>query len=678
MKTKHTNSFYKTAGRTALCLFACTVMQQATAQVDLRIKQAEQYYAAGDFLTAANLYEQYLKPSAKEKPKADFPLNAKHGRQGSSMGKGVTKNDLLYKQAESYRLAHYLPQAAERYKAVAAADMANYAHALYWYAVCQRALGNTTAAEESLNEFLAKATANDPYRAAAENELATLKFVKQQTVRPDTVMYTFNKFTLSAGAEKGAFAPLHIGGDQFIITGTEKDTVAQAGVNPNHNRLYAVSLANNVLHVSEPVALGADAYTNQGAATISADGKHLYFTQWKTENGKQVFAVYHATKTAEGWSAAAEVSTVNKGGSSKHPQLSADGQYLFFSSNREGGKGGYDIWYASVNADGSVGEAVHTGAAINTAHDEQTPFYHSATKTLVFATDGKAGMGGFDLFTAKGEGNNWSTIENMGYPVNSVRDDVYFFTSDKQNLLKNAVFSSDRGSECCLETYTVTKAPKKKIFTGKVVDKKDNQPVANAIVLINANGKQLKVTTDANGRYTTEIETDADGTVTVSKHRYAEKQSGINIINTDESDWSSTKFTNNDIVLDRKIILTPETVVTVYFDFDKHNIKPDAAFKLDSLYDILVKNPGAIVQISGYTDGLGSEEYNKILSDKRAKACADYLMAKGVDSARISFESFGACCPVEMELINGRDNADGRAKNRRGLINISYPPKEEE
>ena len=78
----------------------------------------------------------------------------------------------------------------------------------------------------------------------------------------------------------------------------------------------------------------------------------------------------------------------------------------------------------------------------------------------------------------------------------------------------------------------------------------------------------------------------------------------------------------------------------------------------------------ATIQISGYTDGRGTEEYNKILSDKRAKACADYLIQKGIDSTRITFESFGACCPIEMELLNGRDNADGRSKNRRALINI--------
>lgn len=92
--------------------------------------------------------------------------------------------------------------------------------------------------------------------------------------------------------------------------------------------------------------------------------------------------------------------------------------------------------------------------------------------------------------------------------------------------------------------------------------------------------------------------------------------------------------------------------------------------QLDSIYNVLVETPSTKVQISGYTDGLGSVEYNKKLSDKRAKACADYLIAKGIEASRISFESFGACCPVEMELINGRDNPDGRSMNRRALINI--------
>ena len=193
-----------------------------------------------------------------------------------------------------------------------------------------------------------------------------------------------------------------------------------------------------------------------------------------------------------------------------------------------------------------------------------------------------------------------------------------------------------------------------------------------------AAGKTGTVVTDANGQYSFEVEEAVERNITVTKQRYKEKTTAVTITSTDESDWSTDKFTNNDIVLERKIILTPETVVTVYFDFDMSNLKPDATAKLDSIYDILLSNPGAAVQISGYTDGLGTVEYNKILSDKRAKACADYLVGKGLDTARISFESFGECCPLEMEIINGRDNESGRAKNRRGLINISYPPKEEQ
>nr|WP_294903203.1 OmpA family protein [uncultured Lacibacter sp.] len=680
-QTKSTmNTFYKTAGKLFLSSsFTCMLLFQAQAQ-DKRIVQANAYYASGDYYTAAQLYEQFLNPAVKEAPKANFPLNARRNRQESGMGKGITRNDLLYRQAESFRLANYFPQAAERYKSVAENDATTYNDAWYWYAVCQRSLGKYNEAEESINKFLSNTTANNSLKTAAENELQTLKYIKAQLLRPDTVMYSINRTSLAGGNGNGVFAPVHVGGKQFLITSTVKDTAVAEGVNPYHSRVFPATLENNEFKISDAVSFAStDMLANQGTASITANGNSVYFTQWKQVNGKKQAAVYVSTKNADGWSTPVELSSVNKEGfSSKQPFVTTDGKYLFFSSDRPGGAGGFDIWLAPLRTDGTTGEAVNAGAVINTAADEQAPFYHSNSSTLVFSSNGRQGMGGFDLYTSTGWETAWKPVENMGYPVNSVRDDVYYHTTDKSSVLRNAVFSSDRGSECCLETYTLSKAPKKKIISGLVLDKKDNQPVSGATVVLNHNGKNIKAVTDASGRYTMELDADASGTVTVTKHRYSDKQTDVTVMNTDESDWSTSKYINKDIVLDRKIILTPETVVTVYFDFDKHNIKPDAAFKLDSLYDILVKNPGAIVQISGYTDGLGSVEYNKILSDRRAKSCADYLIAKGVDSSRISFESFGECCPLEMEIINGRDNADGRAKNRRGLINISYPPKEEE
>jgi outer membrane protein OmpA-like peptidoglycan-associated protein len=140
--------------------------------------------------------------------------------------------------------------------------------------------------------------------------------------------------------------------------------------------------------------------------------------------------------------------------------------------------------------------------------------------------------------------------------------------------------------------------------------------------------------------------------------------------------WLIDTIYNAPLCLEKKLVIKVENVVTVYFDFDKSLLRDRATQQLDSIYNVLVENPKATIQVSGYTDGLGSVEYNKILSDKRAKACADYLIAKGIDASRISFESFGACCPVEMEMINGRDNPDGRSMNRRALINIDKPAEE--
>ena len=135
--------------------------------------------------------------------------------------------------------------------------------------------------------------------------------------------------------------------------------------------------------------------------------------------------------------------------------------------------------------------------------------------------------------------------------------------------------------------------------------------------------------------------------------------------------WLTDTLFNTVLCVEKKLVIKVENVVSVYFDFDKSDLKDRGIAQLDSIYNVLVENPKATIQISGYTDGRGTVEYNKVLSDKRAKTCADYLIQKGIDSSRVTFESFGACCPVEMELLNGRDNAEGRSKNRRALININ-------
>ena len=192
------------------------------------------------------------------------------------------------------------------------------------------------------------------------------------------------------------------------------------------------------------------------------------------------------------------------------------------------------------------------------------------------------------------------------------------------------------------------------------------------MIMTDKAGKTLRTTTGEDGKYSFVLSGDMQqGQLSVTKDQYNEKTETITVESVDETSWHTDIVKNAAVCIEKKFVLKVENVVTVYFDFDRSLLKERGREQLDSIYNVLMEDTAATIQISGYTDGRGSETYNKKLSDKRAKACADYLIQKGLVSTRISFESFGACCPLEMELINGRDNPDGRSMNRRALINIS-------
>jgi outer membrane protein OmpA-like peptidoglycan-associated protein len=138
----------------------------------------------------------------------------------------------------------------------------------------------------------------------------------------------------------------------------------------------------------------------------------------------------------------------------------SDGRHLLFASDRAGGLGGYDLWSAELDAAGKPLSVQNLGPAINTSSDEEAPFFHPASGTLVFASNGRTGMGGFDLYYAKGSLTKWETPVNFGYPVNDVKDDMYFFSRSKSEyILEDAWFSSDRSAECCLELFSLHLAP---------------------------------------------------------------------------------------------------------------------------------------------------------------------------------------------------------------------------
>jgi outer membrane protein OmpA-like peptidoglycan-associated protein len=633
------------------------------------LQLADQYFAAGEYYTAAYLYEQYLNPLPRNTKDQVFPVYTNKRKPGPDLKK-ISRTAILYKQAESYRLANYWLQADAAYE-----KCPDHIDALYWRAVCERSLGAYAAAEEKLLQYTGAPDTNKQYTEAAEKEWAALQFISKQLARPDTILFTISKIKMAGSHEKGNFAVVPVSGDRYLVSSTKTDSVEVKGTNPHNSHLFFAVMKKDSLAQPTPLALSSTLLNNQGAASISANGNRIYFTQWQKVNGRTVSAIFVITKSNGGWSAPQLLEQVNTNGyNSKQPFCTADGKYLYFASDRPGGAGGFDIWYTPLQADGSAGEPVHTGPVINTERDEQAPFYQTSSNTLVFSTNGRLGMGAFDLFAAKGSGIAWSKPNNMGYPVNSSRDDIYFFAPENKALLAEAIIGSDRGSGCCMETYRVTKTPKNNLLTGLVLDNKTHKPITGAdIVLTTPDGKTRQTSTDITGNYIFDNVDNSlnDFTVKVTKPSFKDTAAVVMITKTDDTNLLTDRLYNTDIYLDKMFVLRPENVVTVFFDFDMHNLKTEAVRKLDSVYNILLEYPSATLQISGYTDGKGSVEYNKILSDKRARACADYFIQKGIPAGRITFESFGACCPLEMELINGRDNPDGRSRNRRALINIT-------
>jgi OOP family OmpA-OmpF porin len=658
--------------RTFLFVLGCLWIVQAQSQTDKRLVLADQYFASGEYFTAADLYGQFLNPTVKSKYHSDFPLNTRRNTD-QWIGRYQNKTDIVLKQADSYRLANFWANALELYKKCFEKDSIKYAGSMYWLAVCQRSIGDYTNAEESLNRFLAMCTQKNEYYNVAIKERQTLQFIKKELSKSDTVLFHVQKINTTFG-DKGIFAPTASNENQYLFTSAYSNQTS-GNINPNHNRLFHSTLTNDGLQTAAPIEIkSVDSSFNQGAASISSDGKHLYYTQWKKENNQTVSSIYFSNKTDKGWSKPQRLYSINQQGhNSKQPFCSADGNYLFFASDRTGGAGGFDIWYAPLLTDGSTGQALNAGAVINSPANEQAPFYHNGSSTLIFASDRSPSMGGFDLFASKGVISQWKAPENMGYPINSSRDDVYFFAGENQNLFNNAIVSSDRGSACCLATYAIVKTDKKKIIKGLVVDCSNKQPIAEAeLQFRDASGKTVTTTTTPDGQYSLDLPDNVKSHLfVISKERYHAKTTEVAITTVNQSNWQADTAINTIICLEKKFVFKAENVVTVYFDFDKSDIKARSARQMDSIYKILTENPTYTLQVSGYTDGKGSTEYNERLSDRRAKSCADYLISRGIDPARISFESFGACCPAEMELVNGRDNENGRAKNRRALININ-------
>jgi outer membrane protein OmpA-like peptidoglycan-associated protein len=408
---------------------------------------------------------------------------------------------------------------------------------------------------------------------------------------------------------------------------------------------------------------------NEGAQCISADGRLLFFTACGRPDGKGSCDIYMSVRKNGNWSQPVNLGVpVNSGAWETQPSVSADGHFLYFTSNRSGGKGKMDIWRAEkigITSDGfpAYGKVINM-EGINTGGDELSPFIHADGKTLYFSSDYWPGMGGKDLFCVNLENDKTSIPVNLGYPINTPADEVGLIVDTEG---ENAFFNSNKAGGRDIYSFSLpqnVQPGKVSYIKGKVFDKKTGTTLLPDIHLFDlANNLELQhiYPSENEGEFLLCLPLGKNYGLTIEKTGYLFCSRNFNL----EHSYSKAKPLDLSIGLDP---IEPGKVTrldNIFFETDSFSLKSESKPQLNEMFTFLTSNPGWIVEIGGHTDNKGSESYNIQLSEKRAAAVVHYLIERGIPYKRLRSKGYGFSKPVA-------DNSteEGRGANRRTEFKI--------
>ncbi len=674
----------------------------AFSQHSFELKSANGFYKKGDYFNAIVNYEIYL---GIRKPRLSYtPYNQKNNvifSKADSADRAdaiINESNLITKEisfrlAESYRYLNHYKKAEKCYARLLKTPDTTYPYARFWYGVSLRCNNNFEASKSEFNTFIYENRGSDARVLMAKKELTTIAFIKNQYENESKKLFTIKKLRGNIAQAEGAYAPILLQNTLIFTSARIVDSVNKFSKTNEHvNHLFYNSIISDdsISGKASMLRFPSRLSINEATAAITPNKKKLFFSRSNTVKAITTTAIFVSDWINDTtWSEPIRSKKVNKFGcNSFQPSVTQDGKYLLFASDREGGLGGFDIWCSQLNADELPDEPFNL-IGINTKEDDESPFYHNKSKTLVFASKGYEGMGGFDLFAAKGDIISIQNSYNLGTPVNSPKDDMYFFSTSPDSLLKSAFISSDRASDCCLEIFSLSKEiilkEYKHNLVGIVSDcNTPNPPIDGGAVYANKNAATFTTITNNSGLFYVE-NGDSVNQITISKEGYVSSTQQVsfpkNIFNQDSND---TVY----ICLKKVVQISPKTNIIklevdsinalvnpmiVYFDFNKSIIRKDAIPVLNKLILILKKYPTPAIElnINGHTDAMGSVAYNIKLGNFRSNAVKKYVVSRGIDTHRIVLKSFGKSLPAAPNTTkNNFDNPKGRALNRRAEILI--------
>ena len=519
--------------------------------------------------------------------------------------------------------------------------------------------GNFNRALETVNEYLSNPKLGEASRKAGEYRKKTFEFALAQEKKNGVRQFAPTNLGDKINSPVSEYFPcLAIDGKEFFFTrkvrGYDEDFFS--AIWDGKDWVKAAPLGGNV-----------NTDENEGAQMISQDGQWLVFAASNRKDGWGGFDIYISYLTPQGWSEGINLGgKINTDQWESQPCLSPDKRDLYFASKRFGGYGGSDIYVSHLRLDGSWSDPENLGPTINTSADEQCPFIHADNQTLFFTSNGLLGYGGTDLFQSrKGPKADWSTPENLGYPINTVYDEgTLFIAADA----KTAYYASDRSdSKGGMDIYSFilpeNVRPDKTLWVkGTVFDKKTTKGLPSAVELIDLNTKQLisKVQTDEKGNYLITLPVGKDYAFNVNRKGYLFYSDNFFLTNHSPDSTYEKNIPLQPIEANASVVLK-----NIFFDVNKFDLKPESEAELDKLVQLLNDNPSVKMQIGGHTDNVGKPADNLTLSNNRAKSVVTYLISKGIPAARLSAKGFG-----ETQPVADNKTEEGKALNRRTEMKV--------
>ena len=391
--------------------------------------------------------------------------------------------------------------------------------------------------------------------------------------------------------------------------------------------------------VPRDITSGLNTDADEGTPAFSSDGREMYITQCLTDPTYPRYAqIAVSNRTDAAWSKATKLEISRDSLSSfAHPALSPDGNWLYFTSDMPGGKGGLDIWRVRLSG-GTTGGVENLGEPINTPGDEEFPTFR-ANGDLYFSSNGHGGMGGLDIYIAKVGNDHHYHLEHPGYPLNSQGDDFGMTFEGRYN---RGYFSSNRNDGRGWDHIYSFELPEViQTIKGWVYEMDGYELPAAQVFMVGDDGTNRKLAVKGDGSFEQEIRPGVNYVLLATCKGYLNHKEEIHVSPVGESKEYTLQFPLAGINV-------PVLIDNIFYDFDKATLRPESEKALDDLVKLLNENPNVTIELSAHTDYIGSADYNKRLSQRRADAVVAYLTAHGIAQDRLTPVGYGKERPKKI------------------------------